>query len=343
MHPRLSMAIKGAVAAALAWFVAHLLPAPLSDYAYYAPLGAVVATAYTVVASVRDSVRTVAAIAVGAAIAQLVEVAGLPSVVGVAVVVVLAILAAGWPWFADARAWVVTSALFVLILGRADAIGYAGSYTALVALGAAIGTAVNAVLPPLMLLPTSAELDRLRDTLVDQLDDLRDGLSADEAPSPDEWRAREREIRPVAARARQAVDWSRDAARANPRARRNARWVSSVTGRADALETSAEVVDDLTRMVVRWESRDRHDLAFGQALRPLVADALDAYASALRTTDDATADPGALDRLQEATDALHRAVRARRSEVGADTFVAGTVVLALGRAGAALGRHEPAP
>ena len=65
----MGLAVKAALAAALAWHVAGLLPlAPAEQYPYYAPLGAVIATSTTLSGSVRGSVQSVAAIALGAAV-----------------------------------------------------------------------------------------------------------------------------------------------------------------------------------------------------------------------------------------------------------------------------------
>src|SRR5690606_8575909 len=86
-HPRWSLAVRGAIAAALAWFVGVLAPEPFSDYPYYAPLGAVVATPSTLARSVRESVQAVLAILVGAAIARVVDLALYPSAASVALVV----------------------------------------------------------------------------------------------------------------------------------------------------------------------------------------------------------------------------------------------------------------
>ncbi|MFD7026387.1 aromatic acid exporter family protein, partial [Promicromonospora sukumoe] len=94
-HPRWSLAAKGAVAAALAWFVALLAPAPFSEYPYYAPLGAVVAMTSSAVRSVRESAQAVGALLLGAVIARGVDAAVGSSVLSVALVVAVALVCAG--------------------------------------------------------------------------------------------------------------------------------------------------------------------------------------------------------------------------------------------------------
>src|SRR5690625_37272 len=67
-HPRMALAIRAAVAAAVAWVVVSVLPGELADdYPYYAPFGAVIATTFTLAGSVRESLQSVGAIAVNAA------------------------------------------------------------------------------------------------------------------------------------------------------------------------------------------------------------------------------------------------------------------------------------
>ncbi|ROS74356.1 aromatic acid exporter family protein [Cellulomonas sp. PhB143] len=336
LHPRWSLALKGAVSAALAYLVGVLAPAPLSDYAYYAPLGAVVATTSTLVRSVRESLQALAAILVGAAIARGVDLVLAPDEVSVALVVGLALLVSGWRPLGEMGSWAVTSALFVLILGNAEKVEFVGAYSGLVVVGSLVGIAVNLLVPPLPLTPTEAALDRLRDVLVEQLEALAGGLEGDRAPSEDEWGERRRAVSPTLAEAREAVGLTREASRANPRLRWHRDWAAAQVDRAGALETSADVVTDLVRLLVEWEQSGRDDLAFGSRLRPAAAAALHAYADALRTVGEDAEDDDALARLDEAAESLRRAVRDARRELDKDFFVAGALVLALRRGASAV-------
>jgi uncharacterized membrane protein YgaE (UPF0421/DUF939 family) len=340
-HPALSVALRGAVAAAIAWAVGLLMPDPFSDYPYFAPLGAVIATTGTVVRSVRTAVQATAAVLIGAAIARLVDLVLDPGIPAVALVVGVALVVSAWGALGSAGSWAVTSALFVLILGQADPEGYVGAYGGLVALGAAIGIAVNLLMPPLPLTPSELALDRLRDVLVDQLQAVADGLVREVPPSSDEWPARQRSISPVLAQARDSVADSREAARANRRARRYRIWAEAQRRRANALLEVADVVDDVVRLTAEWERRDREDVALGRALRPAAVAALHALAEALRSHDLDGADAEALERLDDATDELRRRVREVRAASEQDYFVAGAVVLEVRRAQQALAVSGP--
>ncbi|BDZ42413.1 hypothetical protein GCM10025865_17120 [Paraoerskovia sediminicola] len=276
------MAFKAAFAASLAWFVALLLPAPISDFAYYAPLGAVVAMNRTVVRSALAAVQAAGAVVAGAAIARLADLALAPGAISIAVVVGIAFLVAGWRGWGVLGDWVVTSSLIVLIIGNTDKLGFVGAYAGLVALGAAIGALVNTLLPPLLIVPSSIELDRLRDRLADQLETVVDGLDRSEPPAVDEWDARRREIRPVLERASAAAEESKEAARANIRALRRSTELQLLIARAEALRVAGETVEDISRLVMRWEAVGNDNLAFGPSVRPGVAEALTVYAKALR-------------------------------------------------------------
>lgn len=343
LHPAWSTALKGAVAAALSWLVGLLAPQPWSEYAYYAPLGAVVVATGTLARSARTAVQATAAILIGAAVAQAVHLVLDPGAPAVALAVGVALLISGWRALGEMGAWTATSALFVLILGSADPTAFVGSYAGLVLVGAVIGVAVNFAFPPLPLTPSEVTLDRLRDVLVDQLDALADGLDRERPPSSDEWTDRRRSIGPVLAEAEEAVARSREAVRANRRARRYRDWATAQVRRAEELHTAADVVDDSTRLVAAWETREREDLALGRRLRPSAAAALRAFAAALRTHDVRVVGGGAeddealaahetaVDELGEAIAELHRGVRRMRAEDGQDYFVAGALVLTLSR------------
>lgn len=336
LHPRWAMAVRGAVAAAAAWLVGMVLPEPFSDYPYYAPLGAVVATTSTVARSVRESLQAVGAILAGAVIARLADLLLAPSALSIALVVAVAILVAGWGILGDMGSWAVTSALFVLIIGNADKVGYVGAYAGLVVVGALVGIGINLLFPPLPLAASDVALGRLREALADQLDHLAEGLDRGAAPSPEEWDERRLTLGPVIDVSRQSAARTKDALRANRRAKRYAETSRTQGAQAEALSLTSSVVGDLTRLITSWETQDREDLAFGEPLRPLARDALRAYADAVRSMAGAVADPERLTRVEQATDALRHAVRDVRSGSEEDYFVAGATVLAVRRGAAVI-------
>lgn len=352
-HPRWSLAVKGALAAGLAWFVGLLAPEPFSEYPYYAPLGAVLATTSTVVRSVRDSLQSVAAVLVGALIARTVHLLPLPGLVELAMVVGLALLCVGWRIFGDMGSWTVMSSIFVLILGNGgdgDGMEFIGSYVGLILVGASIGIAVNLLLPPLPLTPSELALGRLRDGMAEQVELLANWLEDRGTLDPDEWERRRQQLFPTVEGARAALAQTREASRANLRVRykRNEYWVASQTRRAGALGTSAEVVDEIVRLLVEWERDGREEVALGQRLRPEFSAALRAFAAALRaavTRDvadraaagaarDEAAD--AVARLDRSVEGLRDAVRTAQRSSEQDYFVAGALIVNLARGADAL-------
>lgn len=348
-HPRWSLALKGALAASLAWFVGLVAPPPFAEYPYYAPLGAVLATTSTIVRSVRDSLQSVAAVLVGAIIARTVALLPLPGLLELAVVVGLALLCVGWRIFGDMGSWTVMSAIFVLILGSGDGADYVGSYAGLIVVGAAIGIGVNVLLPPLPLTPSELALGRLRDGLADQVESLADWLENEGPLVPDEWEERRQDLVPTVERARAAVAQTREASRANVRVRYNGNehWVASQTRRAGALGIEADVVDEIVRLLVEWEREGRDDVALGQQLRPEFAGTLRAFAVALRAAvtrdvadeSDAAEDAAeAVDRLDESIQDLRQVVRTAQRSSEYDYFVAGALIIKLAR-GADTLRH----
>jgi uncharacterized membrane protein YgaE (UPF0421/DUF939 family) len=343
-HPRWALAVKGALAASLAWFVALIAPPPFAEYPYYAPLGAVLATTSTVVRSVRDSLQSVAAVLVGAVIARTVALLPLPGLLELTVVVGLALLCAGWRIFGEMGSWTVMSAIFVLIIGSGDTGDYVGSYAGLILVGAAIGVGVNLLLPPLPLTPSELALSRLRDGIAEQIEALAAWLNDRGALQPDEWEQRRQELHPTIESARAAVAHTHEASRANMWARRNRGWMASQTRRAGALGTAAEAVDDIVRLLVVWEREGLNDLALGQQLRPELASTLRAFASALRSAQvrdmederQAGAAAAAVRALDESLDDLRQAVREAQRSSEYDYFVAGALIINLDRGADAL-------
>lgn len=344
-HPRWALAVKGALAASLAWFVALVAPAPFSEYPYYAPLGAVLATTSTVVRSVRDSLQSVAAVLVGAAIARTVGLLPLPGLLELALVVGLALLCVGWRIFGEMGNWAVMSSIFVLILGNGDGLDYIGSYAGLIVVGASIGIGINLLLPPLPLTPSELALGRLRNGLAEQVEVLANWLEERGTLDPDEWERRRQQLLPTVEGARAAVAQSREASRANLRVRSsgNQHLLASQARRAGALGTAAEAVDNIVRLLVEWERDGRDELALGEHLRPDVAATLRSVASALRAaeTQNAAGEPAkeateAVDQLDESIGQLRAAVRAAQRSTQYDYFVAGALVINLSRAAAAL-------
>ncbi|SOC49708.1 Uncharacterized membrane protein YgaE, UPF0421/DUF939 family [Blastococcus aggregatus] len=330
-HPRLGMALKAALAASLAWALVRVVPGPAADYPYYAPLGAVVATSTTLTGSVRESAQTVTAISLGAGVALSVDALAGPNLVTIALVVAIGVLVAGWPRLGSARSWVPTSGLFVLIIGNTNPTGYVLGYAGLTLLGALVGLAVTAVFPPLPLAPAQAQLQLLRDTLADQLDDLAAALRQESPPTAEGWEERTRTIDPVLAGMRAAVEQSLEAQRGNRKARRYAEDARQQVQQARALERLTLLVEELTDALSATERAEFERVALGPALRPAAARALAALADALRSVRYRTAEPEASRAADEALRRLTDEVRRARTATQDDLFVAGSVVDAVRR------------
>jgi hypothetical protein len=268
-------------------------------------------------------------------------------------VVGLALLCVGWRIFGDMGSWTVMSSIFVLILGNGgdgDGMGFIGSYVGLILVGASIGIAVNLLLPPLPLTPSELALGRLRDGMADQVELLANWLEDRGTLDPDEWERRRQQLFPTVEGARAAVAQTREASRANVRVRykRNGYWLASQTRRAGALGTSAEVVDEIVRLLVEWERDGRDEVALGQRLRPEFAATLRAFATALRSAvtrdvaDQAVAGAArdeaadAVARLDRSVEGLRGVVRTAQRSSEQDYFVAGALIVNLARGADAL-------
>ena len=332
----LALSVKAALAAGLAWLLVQPLWGFADDYPYYAPLGAVIAVTSTVAGSVRESLQGLAAIAVGAALSLAALRTPLPVVAEIALVVLLGTAASGWHRFGNKSGWVPVTGLFVLIIGQGDAVDYAFGYLGLVGLGAAVGIGLNVAFPPLALSPMADSVRRLRALLADQLDDLAEGLLSEEALSPEEWRQRQRAVRPTTEQMQRVVGHATDARRANWRAKG---WDETAEWRyqqARALQQVAFLIEDLTTLVIDQEHAERQRVALGPRLRPHAAHALQEMAEVLRVVDGDESPDRQLRVADEAVNKLVDELRDERSESESDLFAAGTVVAGVRRALASL-------
>lgn len=329
-HPRIGLAVKAALAAALAWAAVALLPGQ-TEYPYYAPLGAVIAVSTTVAGSVRESVQGLLAILLGVAIARGVDAIFPTNLVTLAVVVFIGILVGGWNRLGTMASWVPISALFVLIIGNTDPLDYIVAYGGFTMLGAGIGVALNLAFPPLPLTPARATLDRLRDALADQLADLADGLRQDRAPTGEEWEQRRWSIEPISAEMRTTIQHAAEARRGNRRARRFRDVADLQYQQARALERLTFLVEDLTVLVAESERADNDRLALGTSLRAPSARVIDRMVDVLRSVDGAAAGQDEARAADEALRDLTAAVRQARTTSEDDVFVAGSIVVSLRR------------
>lgn len=320
------MAAKAAFAASLAWALVQLVPGPGADYPYYAPLGAVIATSTTLAGSAREAMQAVAAITLGAGIALGVDAVAGPNVVTIAVVIGIGVLVAGWQRLDGASTWVPTSALFVLIIGNNNPLPYVAGFAGLTLMGALVGLAVTAALPPLPLTPANRQLSRLRDTLADQLDDLVAALQQDHPPAQDEWRHSRQAIGPVLRRMRAAVQRADEARRGNRLASRYREDADRQYEQARALERLAFLIEDFTQLIAETEIAEHEHVPLGPSLRPAAAGALEQLARVLRSVEGLTADAETSRQAYEALDAFTLEFHRIRATTDDDLLVAGSIV-----------------
>jgi uncharacterized membrane protein YgaE (UPF0421/DUF939 family) len=340
-EPWVQRGVRAALAAGLAWQVAVLLPSPIAQYAYYAPLGAVIAVHPTVADSAAAAWRTVVAILLGFGLAATVHelTTAIPGALTIALIVALAVAIEQWPMLREHASWVSFAAVLMLTVGTADPARYAVSYAGLTLLGAAIGVLVTTVLfPPLQLTAAVRRIETTRALLARHLEDIANGLRRGEVPTPGEWGRRAQELDAALDRMRVAEGVVERARRANPRARRWGGSAASIREQSRALDRVAVLVDDLTMLVVELQPHrrgvDRIDGGTGWVL----ADALDSLARVVRTPYPRAGDEEAPDERHTAIETADAALQRlttllRTSEVADDQgfFALGAVTVGMYR------------
>jgi hypothetical protein len=293
-EPWVQRGVRAALAAALAWQVAVLLPSSIAQYAYYAPLGAVIAVHPTVADSAAAAWRTFVAILLGFALAVTVHelATPLPGALTIALIVALAVGIEQWRVLQEHASWVSFAAVLMLTVGTANPARYAVSYAGLTLLGAAIGVLVTTVLfPPMQLTTAVRRIETTRLLLARHLQDIAGGLRRGDVPTPGEWAGRGQELDAALDRMRAAEGTVERARRANPRARRWGGAAASIREQSRALDRVAVLVDDLTTLVVELQPHRRGIDRMDDATGLVLADALDSLASVVcapyPTEDDA--------------------------------------------------------
>ena len=332
-HARVQLALKGAFAAAVAWFVAaRLLPDDVATYAYYAPLGAVIAIHPTVHRSVTEAGRNVAGIVIGAVIALVTEALLGVSVLTVALVVAVGILVGGMRWLGSQVSWVPTAALLTLVVGSHDQQDYVLAYAGLTLMGAVLAVSVNLLLPSLPLERSARSLTDLRDTLASELDALAD----DYCPPADSAARAERSsqgyLDDLLGEMRSAVRESGEAADANRRARSQRGTLRDLHRQAQALEQLGFLVQDLGLLLDDYDAGGG-SLGSAPQVRLPAAQALRALAEAVRAVTAGRSDLDLTAAASDAVDHLATTLRAHPQDATShpNLLVTGTVVTALRR------------
>ncbi|WP_411376382.1 FUSC family protein [Arthrobacter sp. MPF02] len=254
---RLQLAAKAAVAAGVAFMIAPLMPGAAAHYAYYAPLGALVAMYHNVAGSVRQGLQALAGLAVGIGLAVLLVNIADPSPLTVAVFMGIGVLLGGLPGIGSGSDWIPTAALLVLLVGGSNADDFSFGYLVQMGAGVAVGIAVNFLLfPPLHLNAAAASLDDLRRALGKQLTDMGTALKEEWPPEHEEWSRRSDELSSAARSVRHLVKEADASRRANPRRRFHPRDLDHDYRNLRELERVTFHIQDMTDILsdVIWVS-----------------------------------------------------------------------------------------
>ncbi|TQN38146.1 aromatic acid exporter family member 1 [Blastococcus colisei] len=339
-QPWVQRAIRAALAAGLSWQVAVLLPPLLSDYAYYAPLGAVIAVHPTIADSANAAWRSVFAMLMGFALAfgvyELTR--QVPNALTIALIVALAVGIEQWRRvLRDQASWVSFAAVLMITVGAGEPGPYVLRYAGLTLLGAAIGVLVTAVLfPPLQLTTAVDRISAARALLAGHLETMATALRSGRVPEPDQWNARRKDLDRALERMRAAEVVVERARRANPRARRWQGAAASIREQSRALDRVAVLIDDLTTLVVEFQPHRRGLDRVDDGTGWVVADALDGLAGVVRIPYHATdTEPDERDRAIDAAVSAAGRLTAllRDSAIGDDEgfFALGAVAVGMHR------------
>lgn len=301
---RLILAAKTAVAAAIAWYLAPLVPWADSEYSYYAPLGVLVSMHPTVAGSARAGLQSLVGlgIGIGLGLGGLALVAtDAPGVVAVAAVIAVGIALGGIHALGAGREWVAIAGLFVLLIGGPAGDEFTLSYLLTMAFGVLVGVLMNLiVVPPLYLRRASGQLTLLQDTVRRSLEEIAEAMTA--VPK-DSHRIADAasELPMMLSSVSEEVRTAEESSRGNPRIRNKRRDKELNAHRMTALERMTAAARDLAAILSRAaDGTTTADAGVDQAL----AEAIRECAELVGAPAD---DPDAQQKLETATDALDAA------------------------------------
>ncbi|MGK5631883.1 FUSC family protein, partial [Streptomyces sp. URMC 123] len=211
-----SLVPKATVAAAAAWWLARLLPG--EDQPYFAALAALLGVYPTVLRSLREAGRYGLGFLLGALLAVPVSWLLGPTLWGIVAVVPLALLLASWPLLDGQGIQVPFTALFTLLAGNGQPVGYAAPRLAHVAIGIAVGLLVNLAWPPAL---RRAEAGRAAQLLArrtaDLLRDIAQEVRSGEPLSAEHRAERARAVHRGTLEVAEAQERAAESHRFNPR------------------------------------------------------------------------------------------------------------------------------
>lgn len=313
-HERVLLAVKTALAAAIAWWIAQRVPGVAAQYPYYAPLGAVACMYPTVAGSARQGLQTLIGLSVGFALAFPIILIGDVSVVSVAIVVAVGVLTAGLPRLGAGRDWIPIASLFVLLVGGENPEEYSFSYLIQMLVGVVVGLAVNMlVFPPLHLDGAIRGLKDFKALLAQQLSDMAEAINESWPPEHEEWAERESRLTELGQEVRSAVQLADTSRRGNPRRRHYKHDLNADYQWLQSMERIAFHVQDMTGVLagVIWHTPESTPLP--PALVQPLGDAIARTAEALEEWDP---DSSAMTRAEEAVEHLMQQISAGAATEG---------------------------
>lgn len=335
---RFAMAVKAGVAAGLAWQLGDILPPDwMSEYAYYAAMGAM-SVIYPVVGdSFKEAMRATAAILIGTVLASLMQWIAWPNTFTVTLIVLLAMLASNLRFLGSQRSWVPMAALFVLVFSGDPPRDYVVAYTGQVVLGAAVGLGVNyALVPSLNLTSLGAAIDNLRDEVIRQLRRIQQVLEAEAADDDDTLEQAVEALELDRDALRDSLEEVRRSQRGNPRARRFLESRQLLRKHAEGLGRIAFLVQDVG-VVLREFEVDRYQVLEGQ-LREHTGRAFGAIADLLEEPTDERRETA-----EHAVLALMDAIEEKSFKDRQGRYLAGVVGVSAQRCLQTFGTHLATP
>jgi hypothetical protein len=259
---------------------------------------------------VRYTLQSVLAILLGATLALLIRATPVGELGGIAVVTGAGALLAGWPRLGSMGGWVPIAGLFVLILGGDQPWRYVAAYGGLTGVGAVIGVVVNAALPQLPFAPATRAQAHLRRLLADALDQLADGLSAEDEVTTTTWETVARSLDPQMRRVEALLRVGMDARRANWRANRWSDLADRRRRQGRALRRLAGSVEEVIALASAPDASVHAPDSRAAELRGSIATALQRTAAMIRHVDEDDPRAGHREReeAREAIEELRAAV-----------------------------------
>jgi uncharacterized membrane protein YccC len=272
------LAIKGAIAAVVAWVLAKYAAGQPDPY--FAPLAALLGIFPTVARSLRESIQYAAGFVLGAALAVPVGLLLGPGTAGIAVIVLAGMLIASWRRLGNQSAQVTFTALFVLLLGGHQPLHYVTHRVSEAAIGVVTGLVINiAIFPPLQLRPAEYAVRQWGKDIADALDFLADAGTAP-GESGQRWPQHDDQLFASAQQARSAARHARESLRWNPRAsvsRQVPRPDTATLGALGALTTRTRAVAGSLIDTTTEHAQPQLPASFGEqyaSLLHMIADAV---------------------------------------------------------------------